>query len=64
MDITFEVIREQQGGYVAACYSENIYTDGSTLEELHCNISNAIDDKFTGRAKPNPSSIQLMMYQE
>ncbi len=64
IELTFEVIKENQGGYVAACYSENIYTEGDTLEELHTNITNAIDVKFTGRKKPSPSSVHLMLFHE
>lgn len=64
MEITFEVIQETEGTYVAACYSENIYTDGASLEELHDNITSAIDVKFRGRVKPSPSAVRLMVFRE
>lgn len=64
MEITFEVIQETEGSYVAACYSENIYTEGSSLEELHDNITSAIDIRFRGRAKPSPSAVRLMVFRE
>jgi predicted RNase H-like HicB family nuclease len=64
MDITFEVIQEIEGSYVAACYSENIYTEGASLEELHANITSAIDVKFRGRIKPSPSAVRLMVFRE
>jgi len=64
MEITFEVIQETEGSYVAACYSENIYTEGSSLEELHDNITSAIDIRFRGRTKPSPSAVRLMVFRE
>lgn len=64
MELTFEVIQEQQGGYVAACYSENIYTDGQTLEELHSRITGALERKFVGRTKPDPSKVRLLVFRE
>ncbi|MGF1482820.1 MAG: hypothetical protein ACFBZ8_00475 [Opitutales bacterium] len=64
MSITFEVIQEVEGSYVAACYSENIFLDGQNLQELHDNISAALDRKFEGRRKPSPGDVRLMMYRE
>ena len=65
MELTFEVIQEsEEGGYVAACYNENIYTEGASLEELHQNIVAAIDRKFEGREKPDPAQIRLLVYRE
>jgi predicted RNase H-like HicB family nuclease len=64
MQITFEVIQQTEGSYVAACYSENIYTEGSSLEELHENIVTALDVRFRGRPKPEPSAVRLMVYCE
>lgn len=63
-ELLFEVIQEREGGYVAACYSENIYTEGATLEELHSRISGAIERKFQGRVKPSPSAVKLILYRE
>ena len=64
MKITFEVIRESEGGYVASCMSEKLFAEGSNLEELHTSISSAIDRGFEGRDKPDPASVQLMLYHE
>lgn len=64
MEITFEVIQQVEGSFVAACYSENIYTEGSSLEELHENIVSAIDVRFHGRTKPEPGNIRLMLFRE
>jgi predicted RNase H-like HicB family nuclease len=64
MELTFEVIQQSEGSFVAACYSENIYTEGSSLEELHENIVSAIDVRFQGRAKPDGSDVRLMLFRE
>lgn len=64
MNLFFEVIKQCEGGYVAACYDEHIYLEGSDLEELHHNITSAIDTKFTDRLKPTPQSVHLMLYHE
>ncbi|MGF1449740.1 MAG: hypothetical protein ACFB20_10025 [Opitutales bacterium] len=64
MSITFEVIQELEGSFVAACYSENIFLDGKNLQELHDNISAALDRKFEGRHKPSPGNVRLMMFRE
>jgi len=62
--ITFEVIKEREGGYVAACYDEKIFTDGETLAELHARITAAIEERFEGRLKPEPKDIKLMVWSE
>jgi len=64
MEITFEVIQQSEGSFVAACYSENIYTEGSSLEELHENIVSAMDVRFQGRTKPEHSAVRLMLFRE
>lgn len=64
MELTFEVIQQLEGSFVAACYSENIYTEGSCLEELHENIVSAIDVRFEGRDKPEPGNVRLMLFRE
>ncbi len=64
MELTFEVIQQVEGSFVAACYSENIYTEGSSLEELHENIVSAIDVRFRGRPKPDGSDVRLMLFRE
>ncbi len=64
MDLTFEVIQEEEGSFVAACYSEHIYTEGATLEELHHNITSALDVKFHGRPKPDPRRVRLVLFRE
>jgi len=37
-ELVFEVVQESDGGYCAACLTENIYTQGDTWEELRRNV--------------------------
>jgi len=64
MNVTFEVIKQIEGGYVAACREEHIYTQGGNLEELYLNINDALDVAFDDRPKPDPASVKLMVFQE
>lgn len=62
--LEFEVIKETDGGYAAACYQERIYTEGKNLEELQKNITSAIDTRFVDRPKPTPDQVKLVIYKE
>lgn len=62
--LEFEVIRETEGSYAAACYKERIYTGGRDLDELQRNISTAIDSRFTDRPKPTPDQVKLVIFRE
>ena len=62
--LEFEVIQDSTGAYVAACHKERIYVEGNDLAELRDSINTAIDEKFVGRAKPEPQNIRLIVYKE
>ena len=40
--IVFEVSQEEDGGFVAECLTEDIFTQGDTWEELKANINEAV----------------------
>ena len=56
-EIVFQVTQESDGGYVAECLSEDIFTQGDTWEELRANVKEAIAGFFFDR--PKPASIRL-----
>ena len=56
-EIVFQVTQESDGGYVAECLSEDIFTQGDTWEELRANVKEAITGFFFDR--PKPASIRL-----
>ena len=37
-ELVFEVVQESDGGYCAECLTENIFTQGSTWDELRKNV--------------------------
>lgn len=63
--IEFEVIQAQEGSYAAACYAQQIYTEGSNLQELHDNIKAAIDAHFPDdETKPTAKSVSLIIFRD
>ena len=56
-ELIFEVSQEQDGGYVAECLTENIFTQADTWEELRKNVREAVSAYyFDGK---EPSTIRL-----
>ena len=41
-NIVFEIIQEDDGGFVAECLSEDIFTQGDSWEELKVNVTEAV----------------------
>ena len=61
-EIVFQVTQESDGGYVAECLSEDIFTQGDTWEELRANVKEAIAGFFFDR--PKPASIRLHLVRD
>lgn len=61
-DLVFEVIQEQDGGYVAECLNENIITQADTWEELRENVKEAVSAFFFDQ--PAPSSVRLHLVKD
>ena len=61
-EIVFQVTQESDGGYVAECLSEDIFTQGDTWEELRANVKEAITGFFFDR--PKPASIRLHLVRD
>jgi len=40
--LIFEITQENDGGYVAECLTENIFTEGDSWEELRKNVREAV----------------------
>ena len=57
MEIVFSVTQETDGGYVAECLSDDIFTQGNTWEELRANVREAVSAYFFDR--PKPSAVRL-----
>jgi predicted RNase H-like HicB family nuclease len=60
MEIVFSVSQETDGGYVAACLSHDIFTQGNTWEELRANVREAASAYFFDQAKPAGIRLHLV----
>lgn len=61
-ELVFSVTQEQDGGFVAECLQEAIFTQGDTWEEL----SDAVRDAVTAWHfdRPAPSRIRLHLVKD
>lgn len=48
--IVFEISQEEDGGFVAECLTEDIFTQGDTWEELKTNINEAVKGFYFDRS--------------
>ena len=51
-EIIFEITQESDGGFVAECLTESIFTQGDTWEELRSQVRDAVDGYFFDQPKP------------
>ena len=56
-EVVFSVTQEEDGGFVAECLSHDIFTQGSTWDELRRNVREAINAYFFDQ--PKPRSVRL-----
>lgn len=61
MGLIFEVKQRKGGNLTATCHSENIFTEGVDLKELHSKINTEVDRRFEGRDRPVARDIHLLM---
>jgi predicted RNase H-like HicB family nuclease len=47
--IVFEISQEEDGGFVAECLTEDIFTQGDTWEDLKANINEAVKGFYFDR---------------
>ncbi len=56
----FEVTQEADGGYVAECLTENIFTQGDSWEELRSNVKEAVTAFFFDQSAPRRVRLHLV----
>ena len=61
-ELVFQVTQESDGGFVAECLSEDIFTQGDSWEELRRNVKEAVAAFFFDR--PQPVSIRLHLVRD
>ena len=52
-ELIFEITQENDGGYVAECLTENIFTEGDNWEELRKNVREAATAFYFDRTMPS-----------
>ncbi len=62
-ELVFEVTQEADGGYVAECLTESIFTQADDWEELRRNVKEATAAYFFDR-KEKPPSIRLHLVRD
>ena len=60
MEIVFTVTQEGDGGYVAECLSQDIFTQGDTWEALRANVREAVSAFFFDQPKPSAVRLHLV----
>ena len=58
-ELIFEVTQEADGGYVAECLTENIFTQGDSWEELRNNVKEAVNAFFFDQSAPGRYGFTL-----
>lgn len=59
-EIVFDVIQEQDGGFVADCLNEDIVTQGDSWDELLKNVREAVSAFFFDSAPPAKVRLHLV----
>jgi hypothetical protein len=59
-DLVLEVTQEADGGYVAECLGEDIFTQGDTWEELRENVLEAVRAFYFDSSPPGRIRLHLI----
>jgi len=59
-ELVFEITQEVDGGLVAECLTESIFTQADTWDELRRNVKEAVDGYFFDQPRPTTIRLHLM----
>ena len=59
-EIVFEVTQESDGGFVAECLTESIFTEADGWNELRANVQDAVNGFFFDQEKPTNIRLHLV----
>jgi len=59
-EIIFEVTQEADGGFVAECLTESIFTQADTWEQLREEVRDAVAGYYFDRPKPERIRLHLV----
>jgi hypothetical protein len=60
MEIVFDVVQEQDGGFVADCLNEDIITQGDSWDEVRKNVREAVSAFFFDSTPPAKIRLHLV----
>ena len=63
MELIFEVIQESDGGYVAECLTENIFTQADDWKALRGNVRDAVDGYYFDKEE-KPQFLRLHLVRD
>jgi len=59
-ELIFEVTQESDGGFVAECLTESIFTQADTWDEMRRNVKEAVEAYFFDQPRPAVIRLHLM----
>jgi predicted RNase H-like HicB family nuclease len=59
-ELVFEVTQESDGGFVAECLTESIFTQADDWEGLRRNVREAVEGYFFDKRKPDSIRLHLV----
>ncbi len=59
-ELVFEVTQDADGGFVAECLTESIFTQAETWEDLRRNVKEAVAAYFFDRTPPSAIRLHLV----
>ena len=59
-DLVFEVTQEADGGFVAECLTESIFTQADDWASLRANVQDAVNGHFFDQKKPDNIRLHLV----
>ncbi len=59
-ELVFEVTQEADGGFVAECLTESIFTQADNWDELRANAREAVEAFFDASEKPAAIRLHLV----
>lgn len=59
-ELVFEVTQEADGGFVAECLTESIFTQADTWDELRRNVKEAVNGYLFDQPRPTAIRLHLM----
>jgi len=59
-ELIFEVLQEDDGGFVAECLTESIFTQADTWDDLRHNVREAVEAFHFDRSTPKTIRLHLI----